>query len=1826
MTSFRSECNSTHSEEECLAQKFVDDIAEPLLPQLPRSPISTEDFVASLCAAIFKDGDQINCRRDVACAGDPDSNDTREGQSILTREHESQSSGQQKIEKRDSRLEEAKPVEELKAEAKLAFEPKVEEKPMSSEKTLESPDLIVDAPPDYGVLDDPARDLDAAFAEVGEQDNSGETAAQATPSNAVHAAHGNAAAAAAAAVVAKEAVAAVVAVSIIILQTELKACGDSSSEDGLAAPTIGVAVDETPMAAKAVVAGVRQQLDAAADTHLTQCVPEAVESSSPRNDTVLDSDGALEYSTTETPVDHLSKNSTLSEGFLSSNLSSKVSGQGLELDDAKSDTVPKDSQGNCEASDPEDGIAVTSPPETPIARPLSADAAAGGEALSTSPELSRLANESNNTEGGSAASFADPELERLQASVESLKAQVRSYDIQKKTLTKQVEDSRKLVWEHRLDADRARQALKAVIIAREGENPAPPELCNTQQAQTRMSSSSNARDGIAGDLAIAPMRRAGAKGKPRQVTVQEFLEENDVQMKHVCDDLNEARSLAASYWRTAEEQGQALQNLEREVGIKQALQALKKHPAGEVFLTRAPGQLHDAAHIPDASLPQDETFQDAAAPPSVAFEGARPPERNSALGRIEEGAEGDVELSLEGCSVFEDSLARVDTIGQVPDQRSRASAFLRRMQWFAERTAKDQANALSTLRGFVGVHMAADYLKASCQSALCQWHLLKLRERSMSRQIAAEAIGKRLGKELLIQAFGALTDLLEVGPEQQAALIIQAQCRKFLSQQKLVRKQKAAVRRKREANRQAMLEQRCAALEREARELQLVAVERGWQNDRVLSYVDEETEVRQILEVLQENPSLLDQPEGAPLVERLEVLRGREEQRAALLIQSSVKGAFCRNHLLQLQQEKAEVAGFHSASPSFAEGTLSQRLDVFCKKLEPLLKSGTVARAASLSFAFKRLQSLAGMHFAVLCLQSKIRSYSAQRDLQCLSSASQSLKHQQGQISGFWICKEPLLEDKSKNAYYSEEVKRVYKLSPDGTAYYTIQKLCYEELEYDAARWTERNGGSGRWDLEDNGMLVIECAVGELDENFEPTNSARRPHLLRMKFHMFQQKYERSDEYMHESGDYGSTMHMQSPESQYQGLLAQLTEQKAHTKAIEEHLDSINHLLGIGKHAGANVQTSDWNETQLASSSSSSCSDTSPRQGPSARGPPGVLWVRNNGAYGVPRSEGRPDFVPKLGILQMAAEEGSEDYGTAEEPGAEDGPWAWQPVPDQDYYDIGLEVGDFNNTTRSEASPPLPPGPSMPPPPLPPEGCPPLPPEEPAPVLPYEHPADHLVKALSDHLNEVHATVVPHPLEMPPPPEPPVEIEDEEAEVNLEDIAGGITVLPNLQKIEREIEASSLKREEFLLSLKGELPESDEKVDRKEDFKIEESDLDRQVDDNAEFVTDADLAKLEDQVQDLTREIHGDEQDNAYMSNVHSAMGSSVQAASQSIPKMGRPTDDKGGYAVDQKPEAVNSCEGQTALDLDPQVSRFEPSPKLVEPTPQPNLHHVMKQQSPHAGEAVPNLQPSQLQPDPEPPMEAGLMPISLADPTCGSNPQFDNLPAYKFHYLQISQDGLPEGGHGDKWAILDGANIRAAGPNGHRWIKQVDAVVQTDFSLQHALQPETRTTHHVEKRPRSVPTGSSNKARGEPLKSALRSKGDSKASRIPRSASASKILQKANSAGNPGQRQTNDKRGKPRRVKSAVTFGASNTQKFFNEAAVLGNPNDVTLKFPRDTHSKPCNTHLQHPQVQHPQVQHQHVHHHAHFMVETPPAPGEHVVFPLRPRKDRILTSPEVF
>jgi len=409
--------------------------------------------------------------------------------------------------------------------------------------------------------------------------------------------------------------------------------------------------------------------------------------------------------------------------------------------------------------------------------------------------------------------------------------------------------------------------------------------------------------------------------------------------------------------------------------------------------------------------------------------------------------------------------------------------------------------------------------------------------------------------------------------------------------------------------------------------------------------------------------------------------------------------------------------------------------------------------------------------------------------------------------------------------------------------------------------------------------------------------------------------------------------------------------------------------------------------------------------------------------------------------------------------------------------------------------------------------------------------------------------------------------------VGVDDIVGGITLpsdilgekIPTPTKVSNEYALAERPADVQDLTDPGDVGGDQLEPLAKLEKQVEE--LSRLLEEGPE----ASASRLEEKIEKIDQQFHSEQRPQEAPSSLEAGLLEEKLPGltdSQSLPKTEKPRATIEEQYLTDLPEPPPN---QSVQDL----ADYELSRKLEEPAPQQTLENVMTLQPTQMIDNMPNLQPSQLQPDPEPPNEAGVLCDQL---------RFDGA-------VQIVTGDVDrkDAQTYPVWGIADMLNVRAAGPNGHRWIKKVDVVCQTDFSLNPRKEQITR--------PRSSPASYNRKAKrapgGEPLqRTVVRSR--------PVSAAASTITRKGNSSGNSGQRQTHDKRKKTQRPKSAMTLKVGpaqsmHTQKFFNKAG-------------ESLHMK-----------------HQHVHHHAHFLVETPPAPGEHVVFPLRPRKDQPLSAPGV-
>jgi hypothetical protein len=185
---------------------------------------------------------------------------------------------------------------------------------------------------------------------------------------------------------------------------------------------------------------------------------------------------------------------------------------------------------------------------------------------------------------GSGETLVPEEVAKLQASVDTLKAQLRERDEQKQKLCGDLMEARRLTWEHKSAAEHARHVLREMVVNAEGETTTLDDVPSVVQGDE---SSQPAYASPAKRARSVPTSPAELKFEQtelmRKLSERELIEEREAQLQEVCAALAESRAFAGMCWRAAEERLQVVRNLEHRELRRNFLSATARHPAGDVF-------------------------------------------------------------------------------------------------------------------------------------------------------------------------------------------------------------------------------------------------------------------------------------------------------------------------------------------------------------------------------------------------------------------------------------------------------------------------------------------------------------------------------------------------------------------------------------------------------------------------------------------------------------------------------------------------------------------------------------------------------------------------------------------------------------------------------------------------------------------------------------------------------------------------------------------------------------------------------------------------------------------------------------------------------------------------------------------------------------------------------------------------------------------------------------------------------------------------------------------------------------------------------------------
>ncbi|CAD7928817.1 unnamed protein product [Amoebophrya sp. A120] len=193
------------------------------------------------------------------------------------------------------------------------------------------------------------------------------------------------------------------------------------------------------------------------------------------------------------------------------------------------------------------------------------------------------------------------EIRELETSVATLKERLKERNAQKRDLLNELMEARKLVWEYKQEATKAKLGIKHLLqdcgkscadVGLSIEIPdmdAPPEQPQEEpparESRTLSPRGSSGKSGPSNSGPSGGMTKSKSTSELASMTIQQYVQTQDSELRKSISKLAEARMVAHAYIRMIEERTDVIRQLEGELEKTRMKSALSNHPCGEIFLS-----------------------------------------------------------------------------------------------------------------------------------------------------------------------------------------------------------------------------------------------------------------------------------------------------------------------------------------------------------------------------------------------------------------------------------------------------------------------------------------------------------------------------------------------------------------------------------------------------------------------------------------------------------------------------------------------------------------------------------------------------------------------------------------------------------------------------------------------------------------------------------------------------------------------------------------------------------------------------------------------------------------------------------------------------------------------------------------------------------------------------------------------------------------------------------------------------------------------------------------------------------------------------------------
>ncbi|CAD7925132.1 unnamed protein product [Amoebophrya sp. A25] len=222
------------------------------------------------------------------------------------------------------------------------------------------------------------------------------------------------------------------------------------------------------------------------------------------------------------------------------------------------------------------------------------------------------------------------EIRELETSIATLKDRLKERNMQKRDLLSELMEARKLVWEYKQEATKAKQGIRALLSSSDKtceelgidieipDSDAPPGAAENggngggrsmdMMDHSPMGRPPAGRRSMGGTLSPrglgggpspsvggnrkgslggggGAMTKSKSTSELANVAVQHYIQLQDAELKKSISKLTEARMVAHAYMKMIEDRTEIIHRLESELEKGRMKQAISTHPCGEVFLS-----------------------------------------------------------------------------------------------------------------------------------------------------------------------------------------------------------------------------------------------------------------------------------------------------------------------------------------------------------------------------------------------------------------------------------------------------------------------------------------------------------------------------------------------------------------------------------------------------------------------------------------------------------------------------------------------------------------------------------------------------------------------------------------------------------------------------------------------------------------------------------------------------------------------------------------------------------------------------------------------------------------------------------------------------------------------------------------------------------------------------------------------------------------------------------------------------------------------------------------------------------------------------------------